>query len=62
MADGFATRFFVRISRAGSQDHVYAVAVSNKHDRWANNKGPVLELGMPSALRPASSKEGYPSG
>jgi len=41
---------------------VYAVAVSNKGDRWANNKGPVLELGMPSVLQAASSKEGYPSG
>ena len=54
--------FSLRISRAGFKDHVYAAAVSNKRDRWANNKGPVLELGMPSALRPASSKEGYPSG
>ena len=41
---------------------MYAVAVSNKHNRWANNKGPVLELGLPSVLLAASSKEGYPSG
>ena len=39
------------------KDHVYAVAVSNKHDRWANNKGPVLELGMPSVLHTASSNQ-----
>ena len=46
----------------GFKDHVYAVAVSSKPDRWANNKGPELELGMPSVLQAASSKEGYPSG
>ncbi len=40
----------------GFQDHVYAVAVSNKRDRWANNKGPVLELGMPSVLQPLASR------
>ena len=58
MADGFATRFLGESAGQRFKDHVYAVAVSNKHDRWANNKGPELELGMPSALRPASSEEG----
>ena len=54
--------FCVGPAAQGFEDHLYAVAVSNKRDRWANNQGPVLELGMPSALRPASSKEGYPPG
>ena len=42
--------FFVESAGQGFKDHVYAVAVSNKRDRWANNKGPVLELGMPSVF------------
>ena len=62
MADGFATRFLGESAGQRFKDHVYAVAVSNKPDRWANNKGPVLELGVPSVLLAASSKEGYPSG
>ena len=55
MADGFATRFLCRTAAQGFKDHVYAVVVSHKRYRWANNKGPVLELGMPSALQAASS-------
>ena len=45
MADGFATRFFGGSAGQRFKDHVYAVAVSNKHDRLAYNKGPVLERG-----------------
>jgi len=37
--------FCVGPAAQGFEDHLYAVAVSNKRDRWANNKGPVLELG-----------------
>ena len=45
MADGSPRGFSFESAGQGFKDHVYAVAVSNKRDRWANTKGPVLELG-----------------
>ena len=46
--------FCVGPAAQGFEDHLYAVAVPNKRDRWANSKRPSARAGMPSVLPAAS--------